>query len=256
MERSVPARRRYPSASAIRLTLTFLGALAPAGHLAAGVINLTSQTRFVDVNTQNVPGVVVAPADHRQDAPDFGAFNGSVSLAYLPGVEQGATQNSSMTLTPDGMGALFDAHGALVKSISDNGLNAISHFQVSFTLAAPEPYRLTYNGREGDPRFDNLQRFVPAQFSGPSAPGELTVDVHTGNFFDTVTDSGTLQPGSYQMLADLSTIGTASFDMTVAVGTAAVPLPSAIWAALTLLPILPLAARSMRKTTGSNSRGE
>jgi hypothetical protein len=216
----------------------------------AGVISLTSQMRFVDVNTNNVPGVVVSPADHRQDAPDFGPFHGSVSLSYPFGVDQTARQDSTLTVTPDGMGALLDAHGALVKSISDNGLNGTSHFQVNFDLTAAVPYHLIYNGREGDPRFDNLQVFVPGMFFGPSAPGPLTVDPHTGNFFDTVTFSGTLQPGSYQLRAELSTLGFASFDMTLAMGTSAVPLPPAFWAALTVLPLLFVAARPVRKLAG------
>lgn len=215
----------------------------------AGVISLTSQMRFVDVNTNNVPGVVVSPAERRQDAPDFGPFHGSVSLSFLPGVDQTATQNSTLTLTPDGMGALIDAHGALVKSISDNGLNGVSHFEVNFDLTSAEPYHLTYNGREGDPRFDNLQTFVPGMFFGPSSPGLLTVDPHTGNFFDTVTFAGILQPGSYQLHAELSTIGFASFDTTLAIGTAAVPLPRAFWAALTVLPLLFVALRGPRTST-------
>lgn len=34
--------------------------------------------------------------------------------------------------------------------------------------------------------------FDHGTFSRCSAPGTLTVDPHTGNFFDTVTDSGIL----------------------------------------------------------------
>lgn len=210
---------------------------------AAGGINLTSQTRFVDVNTQNVPGVVVTPADRRQDAPDSGPFHGSVSLSFLPGVDQTASQDSTLVFTPDGTGALFEAHGALVKSISDNGLNGTSHFQVNFDVTAPVPYHLTYNGREGDPRYDNLQSFVPASFSGPGAPGRLTVDPRSGNFFDTITLSGTLQPGAHQLTADVSTIGFASFDLTLALGTSAVPLPRALWAAVCVLPLMWVAVR-------------
>jgi len=223
------------------LLLLLSVARAPAG------ISLTSQTRFVDVNTQNVPGVVVAPADRRQDAPNFGAFHGSVSLSFLPGVDQTASQDSMLMLTPDGAGALIDAQGALVKSISDNGLNGTSHFQVSFNLTGPEPYRVSYNGREGDPRFDNLQSFVPALFTGPGAPGTLTVDPHTGNFFDTVTRSGTLQPGTCELTADVSTIGFASFDLTLALGTSAVPLPPSLWSALTVLPLIWVTARRSLK---------
>jgi len=92
----------------------------------------------------------------------------------------------------------------------------------------------------GDPRFRNIDILVPGSFAGPSAPGALAGDPHTTNVFTDLTCRGTLEPGSYELLADVHTIGDGGFDLnlTVGGGGAAVPLPSALWAALTVLPIL------------------
>jgi len=210
-----------------------------------GIITLTSQTRFVDVTTNGAPGVSLLPMDQRIDAPDFGAFDHSVNLAFNTiGINQGASQQSTLTLTADGTAAMIDATGLLSTGASANGLNATSHFEVDFVLTQSEPYLLTYNGRQGDPRPTSPQTFVPGHFSGPSAPGLLVGDPITTNFLTTLTYTGTLQPGDYELLAEAQTIGGASFDVHLAIGTAAVPLPRACWMALSVVPLMWLGKRS------------
>lgn len=217
--------------------LTLLAGLLAVSTARAGVINLVSQTRFVDVTTQNVPGLNVPPADQRQDAPDFGAFDGSVALSFPPGTSDTVTQHSTLTLTAGG--AVFDAHGQMVNSASQNSLNGTTHFQVSFDLTAPEPFVLTYNGRVGDPRFPGQNTFVAGTFTGAGAPGSLSGDPNLINPTSVLTFSGTLQPGAHELLAEVNAIGQGSFDLNLTIGaTAAVPLPPALWAALTMLPTL------------------
>src|SRR5579859_2781220 len=63
----------------VGLIILVFAACAPAG-----MINISGQTRFVDVTTQGVPDVGVPPADRRQDANDFLPFNASVNLNFPP----------------------------------------------------------------------------------------------------------------------------------------------------------------------------
>ena len=192
----------------------------------AGIVTVVSQTRFVDVNTTGVIGLVNSPpSDKRIDAPDFGPFNQSVNLTIAPPVafdNETVSQNSTITLNPAGDALAINAEGDLFSGVSANGLHGTDHFDVTFTLTQAEPYFLTYNARQGDPRVPTAEKFVAGSFTGPSAPGALTVDPHTGNFFDTVTFNGTLQPGTYTLSTDVNTIGTGSFDTTLTVGTTAV----------------------------------
>src|SRR5882724_8096587 len=222
---ALPSRRLYSR------VLPLLGITLACSPSRAGVVDLVSQTRFVDVNTQNVPGLNVPPSDQRQDAPDFAPFDGSVTLTFPPGTNDTVTQHSTLTLTAGG--AVFDAHGQMRNGASQNSLNGTTHFQVDFNLAAPEPFVLTYNGELGDLRSPNTDSFVPGLFSGPGAPGALAGDPHTINPTSVLTFSGTLQPGSFELLADVQAIGEGSFDLNLVIGTtSAVPLPPALWASL------------------------
>ncbi|HSZ56330.1 MAG TPA: hypothetical protein VK797_11755 [Tepidisphaeraceae bacterium] len=232
MARSPSAGVGFVRAASALLSLAIFAPAAPAG-----VVSLDSQTRFVDVTTSGVPQAGLPVADKRIDAPDFGPFNQSVSLNF-PFITQTASQNSTLTLTPDGMGAAIDATGSLSGEISLNGLNATNHFQVDFTLTQPEPYLLTYNGEVGDPRPTSPKVFVPGFFLGPSAPGTLAGDPHITEFFTVLTYSGTLQPGSYELRTEIHAIGFGSFDTHLAIGAAAVPLPPALWQMLVWLPVL------------------
>jgi hypothetical protein len=175
-------------------------------------------------------------ADQHQAAPDFGPFNQSVNLNFPPGINQTVSQNSTLTLTSEG--ARFDAIGSLFSGIEFNGLNGTTHFQVDFNLTQPEPYVLTYNGQEGDPRPTSPKIFIPGSFFGSSAPGTLAGDPHTTNFFTVLTYNGTLQPGDYDLMAEIHTSGFGSFDVHLAIGAAAVPLPSAVWQISACLPVL------------------
>jgi len=225
--------------------LTLLACLLAVSAARAGVVDLVSQTRFVDVNTRNVPGLNVAPADQRQDAPNFGAFDGSVSLSFPPGTSDTVTQHSTLTLTAGG--AVFDAHGQMLNGASQNSLNGTTHFQVSFDLTAPEPFVLTYNGRVGDPRFPTANSFVAGSFTGPGAPGSLSGDPNLINASSVLNFSGTLQPGAHEILAEVNAIGQGSFDLNLTIGTtSAVPLPPAFWASLTVVPILAWRIRPRR----------
>ena len=238
----MPAIRSVSLRCALLAILVYIPTSPPA---RAGVVNLVSQTRFVSVSTQGVLGLAVPPADQRQDAPDFGAFNGSVTLSFPPGTEDTVTQQSTLTLTADG--AVFDAHGRMRNGPSQNSLNGTTHFQVAFDLTAPAPFLLTYNGQIGDPRFPTLDSFVPGSFTGPGAPGALAGDPQTINPTSILTFSGTLQPGRHELLAEVQAIGQGSFDLNLTIGGAsAVPLPPALWASLTVLPILAWRMRPRR----------
>src|SRR6266481_6306327 len=111
--------------------LPLLACVLAGATARAGVVNRVSQTRFVDVNTSDVPGLSVPPADQRQDAPGFGVFDGSVTLSFPPGTDGTASQHSSLTLSADGTSATFDAHGQLRSGASKNPLNGTTHFQVA-----------------------------------------------------------------------------------------------------------------------------
>jgi len=208
-----------------------------------GVVAFTEQSRSVEVTTSGVPFLPdylnANPQTQQASAPDFGPFDKSVDLIFSSiGTGETASQQSTLTLTPDGLGARIDASGLLITPASSNGLNGSSKLDVTFTLSQPEPYLLTYNGRQGDPRSPTSDQFVSGFFGGPSAPGVLVGDPHTTNFLSVLTYSGTLQPGTYDLMTQSQTIGNASFDVHLAVGTAAVPVPAAFWQVLTALPIL------------------
>jgi hypothetical protein len=230
---------------------SFLGLLLTA-TTQAGIVTLVSQTRFVDVNTSGVTGFTTS-SDQRMDAPDFNPFNQSVSLSIVPPVafaNETVSQNSTITLDPAGNALTINATGNLFSGVSSSGLHGTDHFDVTFSITQPEPFSLTYNAREGDPRSPSSEKFVAGSFTGPSAPGALTVDPITGNFFDTVTFNGTLQPGTYTLSTEVNTIGDGSFTTNLTVGTA-VPLPRALCAALVMLPLLMLGmrARGVRRHT-------
>ena len=224
--------------------------LVMAATTHAGIVTLVSQTRFVDVNTTGVIGFEnLPPSDQRIDWPDFSPFDQSVNLNFVPPAafaNETVSQTSTITVNPAGNSLAINAYGNLSSSVSVNGFHGTDHFEVTFSLTQAEPFSLTYNGRQGDPRFGTLDRFVPGSFTGPSAPRALTVDPHTGNFFDTLKFSGTLQPGSYTLSTEVNTIGSGSFNATLAVGTAAVPLPPALWEVLAMLPLLMVGLRARR----------
>jgi hypothetical protein len=233
---AIALRKRFGRLVAVMFVGGIPGiALLFAAPAAAGVINLSSQNRFIDVTTSGVPGFGSPPTDQHASAPDFGDFNQSVHLDF-PGITQTVNQNTTLSVTPDGKGAVIGGTGAIFSEVGFNGLNGTTHFQVSFEVTQPVPYFLTYNGQVGDPRPTSPKSFVPGLFIGPSAPGSLAGDPLTTNFFTTLTYSGTLQPGSYELQAEINTIGFGSFDVNLALGTAAVPLPSALWETLAWLP--------------------
>ena len=236
--------------SARTLLLPSLAGLLMAATAHAGIVTLVSQTRFVDVNTTGVTGFVNSPpSDQRIDAPDFSPFDKSVNLSFVPPVafaNETVNQTSTITVNPAGDALAIDGHGNLFSGASVNGLHGTDHFDVTFSLTQAEPFSLTYNARQGDPRDPRFEKFVAGSFTGPSAPGALAVDPVTGNFFDTVAFKGTLQPGMYTLSTEVNTIGSGSFDASLTVGGAAVPLPPALWTALAMLPLLALGLRARR----------
>jgi hypothetical protein len=142
------------------------------------------------------------------------------------------------------------ANGSVFKNVGLNGLSGSSVFDVTFTLSQSEPYTLTYNGHEGDPRPSSPHEFVPGSFSGPSAPGVLAGDPMTTNFQTFLTYQGTLTPGTYDLsekaTAAFEAAADASFTVNLAVGTSAVPLPAAFWEALSGIPAVILGAWMLR----------
>jgi hypothetical protein len=204
---------------------------------SAGVVTLVSQERFVDVNTTGISGL--PQQDQRQSAPDFGPFNGSVSINLATAAET-ATQSSTLTVSPDGNSASFIASGLIGEhSVSLSGLPASELFKVSFEVSAPAPYLLNYVGfvEIGNGRFG--MESLPGSFTGPSAPG----DFGTHPPFDTHL-TGILQPGQYTLSVSGPGDGT-NFNLDLEVGAAAVPLPAACWAALAALPVAMLARRKL-----------
>jgi hypothetical protein len=245
---AVALRRKLMHLLAV-LSLVGIPAFILTAPAAAGVISLSSQNRFIDVTTSGVPGFGSPPTDQHASAPDFGDFNQSVHLDF-PGITQTVNQNTTLSVTPDGKGAVLGGTGSIFSEVNFNGLNGTTHFQVSFEVTQPVPYLLTYNGQVGDPRPTSPKSFVPGLFIGPSAPGSLAGDPHTTNFFTTLTYSGTLQPGPYELQAEINTIGFGSFDVNLAIGTAAVPLPAALWQTLVWIPILLLIVVCARRWYG------
>ena len=222
---------------------------------AAGVVNLTSQTRYVLITTDGAP-VMLPSETHRQDATDFGPFTGTVTTdsfhQSLPGILQRVSQTSSMTVTPDGA-AIVD-HSTIHGSISFNALPAESFFDVQFTLLTAAPFDLTYVGLYGDGRFIQQNgTIVNGSFIGPGAPGALApADLSTYTRGDPLHFSGTLQPGTFEIRADLNAdANTGNVDLTLNIGPAsvgpAVPLPPALLTVLTALPLLAFALHRLKR---------
>ena len=213
--------------------------LAQLGPLVrGGVITFTSQSRSVDMNTNGTPFL---PMSQQASASDFSPFDKSVNLTFPGlGINQTASQQSTLALTPDSLGAKIDAIGSVFNGVSP-GVNGSSNFDVAFNLSMSEPYTLSYNGQQGDPRLVSNEQFVPGFFGGPSAPGELAGDPHTTDPLSVLTYAGILQPGSYDLSAKAVVTYQgyydASFDVHLAIGTAAVPVPPALWQALIGLPV-------------------
>src|SRR5258708_4646422 len=93
---------RSGCASARTYLLPSMLCLLMAASTHAGMVTLVSQTRFVDVNTSGVIGFTTL-SDQRMDAPDFGPFNQSVNLSFVPPVafaNETVSQNSTITLDP------------------------------------------------------------------------------------------------------------------------------------------------------------
>lgn len=249
------------TASGVMFLLVCMG-VGIGASARAGVVNLTSQTRYVLVTTEGAP--VSLPAEsQRQDAPDFGSFNGSVSSENFPqqlqGILQRISQSSSMTVTPDG--AVIVDQSALHGSISFNALPARSFFDVQFTLTAAAPFDLTYVGLAGDGRFiQQSGTIINGSFTGPGAPGLLApADLHTYTRGDLLHYSGTLQPGTFDVRADLNADeNTGNVDLTLNIGPAtvgsAVPLPAAAWATFAALPLLGIALRRLSRNLRSGPR--
>jgi hypothetical protein len=163
--------------------------------------------------------VDVRLADHSisqiEQAPDFSPFDAEVGF---PKENLVADQHSTLNLTPDGavFRALSDARGTDATASFD------STFHVGFEVTKPVEYTLNYvfgaSGAGND--------ITPsALFIGPSG----TQDISHG-----VNESGVLQPGAYQLQID----AVGGVNITYSVNFAAVPLPSAFWAVMAMLPLL------------------
>ena len=197
------------------LACLLLGATAQAG-----IVNLVSQDRFVDV--KGVPGI----AEMRQQASNFGPFNQSV------GEFGGATayQNSTLALTPDGV--RITAQGGTQNSITAPAGTPESFFQVTFDVNKTVEFNLEYIAT-GD-RFGNSSTI--ATFSGPFGTRTLVSQ-------QPPVLSGVLAPGTYHLQADaLDTEATGYF-----LQLSAVPLPTAFWAAVTMLPAMLVAGFRRRQ---------
>ncbi|HXE51883.1 MAG TPA: hypothetical protein VN541_02665 [Tepidisphaeraceae bacterium] len=225
----------------------------------AGVVNLTSQTRYVLITTDGGP-ISLPSETHRQDSADFNPFSATVTTDSfnqpLPGILQRITQDSSMTVSADGA-AIVD-HSTIHGSISFNPLPAESLFDVEFTLTQAAPFDLTYVGLAGDGRF--LQQngtIINGLFIGPGAPGALApADLLTYTRGDPLHFSGTLQPGNFQIRADMNAdANTGNVDLVLNIGPvsggSAVPVPPAVWSVLVAMPLLAL---TFHQLTRSSSR--
>jgi hypothetical protein len=250
MQSDTHSKRYLPS------VIVFLAifALTMTTHPAtAGILTLDSQTRYVQITTEGSP-LMLPPETHRQDSSDFTPFNASISSSVfqqpLPGILQRISQTSSMTVTS--AGATIVDHSAINGSISFNPLPARSFFDVNFSLSQPAPFTLSYVGLYGDARFIlNTGVIVNGSFTGPGAPGVLApADPLTYNRGTPLHFSGTLQPGSFDIQADLNANANAgNIDLTLNIGSAtpAIPLPRALFTTLATLPLLALAMRHFRR---------
>lgn len=216
------------------LGFLFLGFCTPAAR--AG-ITLESQNRYVDVNTSDDTSVPLQ--DQNQTASNFGTFNQSVSIS-LPGFDTMASQDSTLTVTPDGNGATFTASGGVVTpSVTDNSFNGTSYFDVIFDVTTPTTYELSYDGAIaiGGGRY-GVDPLAMSFTGGSGAPGTIGNQTPPA----TVNLSGLLQPGSYEISIPGYQTGV-SYDLTVQLSAQAVPVPPALWTVLASMPLLLIGLR-------------
>lgn len=219
---NVHAPRFLPRAAALILAL-----FAPVAVARAGVVNLTVQHREVAFE-------VISPAEAAGSqtitAPDFGPFDQSVA-GGLHGALMGASQHSTLALTPDGV--TFTLHANVFGTATGT---AHSTFVVEFDLPNDAPYSLTYTQ---DPTGTALQN---ASYTGPHGTTTLSAGESAANF---------LSAGHYQLSASLFATNTqgATQDLTFTIGAAspaAVPLPPAVWTGAIVIGLILVTRRLLR----------
>lgn len=217
------------------------GVLNLSSNARAGVVTLDSQSRFVLVTTD---GLTTPSQTIKQTAPDFGPFDARVSSAQFAQPVQGALQTAqqSSQISVGSAGVAIDVSSAAsAPNIALSGLPFQSYFDLQFTLSEPATFTGTYQSTAGS-RY-GLEPGVNSTFTGPGAPGVLQAPLPA---LPPTQLSGTLQPGSFEILANLQNVSGSSSDLDLHLTIAAVPLPPATWAALTALPLLAFAVYRMQ----------
>lgn len=208
-------------ARSARVLMALLGWLCLCNPAQGGIVSLVSQNRSVTsrFNTGQV--------DQFHQAPDFGPF---VAEAGPVRGNALADQNSTLNVTPDGVAfhMLANVRGSSPPGAMFPGAETFdSFFQVAFNVTEPISYNLFYAFGSGGATDIGSS----AIFTGPFGTRQIQ---------PSLDETGVLKPGSYQLQVDA--IG--GQNVTYVLNFSAVPLPSALWMGLIMLPALVLTARS------------